>query len=372
MMRISRWRIGVLVVIASLVTAGCSSSANVPATKGKDGLTKITWMSARGSIDVMDDYPLWVAIDRGYFAKLGLSVQLVPGPTDATASTKFVAQGEADASLPSPGVLASSIDQGVKVISIYNLIGGQLFNFAVKKGSDIKTIADLKGKSISVASPAWQLIIAPMLVEAGVDPGSVKYINAGAQWGQAVVTGKADAALGWDGMRAQWAGQGLDVDWVIGRKTSKQPSNGFDVAVAQLKDEGRRDEWTRFLKGVNMGQEFARANPRAAAQITYDHVPNLAATLAPKLAFESLLELQQAYSLSKDAGKGWGWHDPAAWNSYLGTVAKLGQTSKVLDANVVYTNELLKAASDIDVNRVQSDAKGFTLDAKFSKLEAPK
>ena len=60
---------------------------------------------------------------------LGIDVKLIAGPTDALATTKFVGQNKADMGYPSPGVL-TSIDGGIEVKSIWNMISGQVFDFA--------------------------------------------------------------------------------------------------------------------------------------------------------------------------------------------------------------------------------------------------
>ena len=87
-----------------------------------------------------------------------------------------------------------------------------------------------------------------------------------------------------------------------------------------------------------MGLEFARANPRAAAQITYSSRPALQKSLKPQPAYDSFLELAEAYSSSNRAGHGWGYHSPAGWAGYLAIVHKLGQTKKMLSSSDVYTN----------------------------------
>jgi hypothetical protein len=49
----------------------------------------------------------------------------------------------------------------------------------------------------------------------GIDPSSIKYVEAANSWGQVLVQGKADAALSWEGLRAQWKGQGLEFDYLV-------------------------------------------------------------------------------------------------------------------------------------------------------------
>src|SRR5437764_12386999 len=71
---------------------------------GADVATQtVRWISPRGTLDVMDDYNLWVPIHMGYFKNLGINAKLIAGPIgDALASTKFVAQHQADMGYPSP------------------------------------------------------------------------------------------------------------------------------------------------------------------------------------------------------------------------------------------------------------------------------
>src|SRR5690348_11086352 len=92
----------------------------------------VRWISPRGTLDVMDDFDLWVPIKMGYFGKLGIDAKLIAGPLgDALATTKFVAQNQADMGYPSPGVLTASIDSGIAVKSIWDMISGQVFDFAL-------------------------------------------------------------------------------------------------------------------------------------------------------------------------------------------------------------------------------------------------
>jgi NitT/TauT family transport system substrate-binding protein len=330
----------------------------------------VRWISPRGTLDVMDDFDLWVPVKMGYFNKLGINAKLIAGPIgDALAATKFVAQRQADMGYPSPGVLTASIDSGIPVKSIWDMISGQVFDFALPQSSSIATVKDLRGKKIALGSAGWSTIVDPILVEAGVDPKSVTYVNAGNQWAQAVESGQADAGLAWEGLRAQWAGQGLKLKFLIGTKFSKQPSNVYSVRASDLKDKAKVDLYTRFLQGMIMGLEFAKANPRAAAQITYSARPGLQKSLKPQAAYDSFLELATAYGTSHRQGKGWGWHYPQGWAGYLKIVHDLGQTKKLLAPTDVYTNSLLVVANrKADRRTAIADAKKFKLSSTWQKV----
>ena len=349
----------------SLLTAGKAF--------GRSGATleTVRWISPRGTLQVMDDFNLWVPLKMGYFKTLGIETKLIAGSvTDALASTKFVAQNKADMGYPSPGVLTASIDSGMGVKSIWDVISGQVFNFGLPANSKIKSPKELKGKSIALGSSGWKVIVDPMLVELGIDPKSVRYVSAGSSWMQAVATGKADAGLAWEGLRAQLAGQGLKLKYLIGTTWSKHPSNVYSVRAADLEDPAKRDLYTRFLQGVVMGLEFTKANPRAAAQITYRSLPDLQKTLKPQLALDSMLELAHAYGTSHLKGQGWGYNDAKGWANYLKVVHGLGQTKKLLATKDVITNELQVVANrKADVARARKDAKAYKLDKDFAQTK---
>ena len=333
----------------------------------------VRWISPRGTLDVMDDYNLWVPIEQGYFDELGLDVELIAGPGgNATASATFVAEDQADMGYPSPGVLTSSIDSGVPVKSAWEMISGQVFNFSLPEDSDITDVKQLEGKTMSVLTAGWKVIVDPILVEVGVDPASIKYLESGPQWNQVVSQGRADAGLAWEGLRAQLAGQGLKLKYLLGSEFSEGPSNSYVVRAADLEDEKLKDVYARFFKGVVMGMTFAKENPQAAAQITYRKRPDLAATLEPQLALESMIELATAYGTTEREGDGFGYHPESAWENYIKNIAELGQIKKVLPLEDVITNEFVEPANaEADTDRARSDAEGFELDEDFAKTTVP-
>ena len=158
------------------------------------------------------------------------------------------------------------------VIMVYEMMVEQVFDFAVKKDSPIQSVKDFAGKTMALGDAGWQVIVDPIMVEAGVDPKSITYVAVGAQWGQAVSLGKADIALTWKGLRAQWDAQGLGLRYFLGESFSRCRPTGWPPAprTSRIPPAGTAGE---FLRGASMGIHFARTNPRAAAQIVYDRFP---------------------------------------------------------------------------------------------------
>jgi len=355
----------VLVLVLSMVPSIFAG----PQTEAPKTLTKFTFISPRGTLEVMDDYNLWVPIQMGYFKELGLDVDMEPGPLDAFAVTKFVDQKKADIGYPSPGILTSSVDTGMDIIMVYEMMVGQVFDFAVKQDSPIQSVKDFAGKTISLGSAGWQVIVDPILVEAGLDPKSVTYVAAGDQWGQAVALGKADVALTWEGLRAQWDAQGLGLRYLIGQDFSKMPANGYAARASDLKDPAKRDLLVKFLRGSSMGIHFARINPRAAAQIVYDRFPAIREQMKPDLALKSMQQLHWGYTGGVRMGTGYGWFELNGWKNYLDIIYKLGQTKKLLPLANVATNDLIKGANDFDHARVEKDAKSFPLNDTWKDVQ---
>lgn len=338
-------------------------------TCSADTMSELVWVSPRGTLEVMDDYPLWVAQELGYFEELGVDVTLEPGPLGGANVMSLLPAGQADVGYPSPGVLAASIDAEIPVTLGFGMIAGQTFNFAFPAGSDIETVQDLEGKTISLGSAAWEPIVNPILAEAGVDLDSVTYVEAGPQWGQVVDQGRADAALSWEGLRAQWDAIGLEFDYLIGTEFSDDPSNGYAIRVADLEDEDVYSTLACFFQGLAMGLEFSRLNPQAAAEITYEQFPALQEQMTPELALESMGQILVLYNMTYEQGLGYGYSDLEAWQGYLDRISELGQVEEPIAAEEAVTNEFVEFANAFDAERVAADAEAYEVSEAWQGLE---
>jgi len=333
-------------------------------------LQTVRWISPRGTLDVMDDYPLHTAIQMGYFKDLGINAELFAGPiSDALACTTFVAENKADIGFPSPGVLTASLNEGVPVQAVFCMDSGQDFDWAMPLNSPITNVKQLAGKTIALGSEGWSTICNPLLAEAGVDPSTVTYIEAGTEWGQITAAGKADACLSWEGLRAEWDALGLKLKYILGTSFSNMDGNIYSVRSADLKDPTWVDLYIRFFEATIMGLAFAVANRRAAAQITYDALPQLRQTLKPEEAYNSFLQNAVVFCQSHLHGQPYAVFNTAAWTSYLKTVYKLGQTKTSLPVGEVVTNSLVLTANrECNLAKAASDARAFKLNSTWSAI----
>lgn len=349
------------------VTAAGAVALTAAPGRGRAQLGAVRWVSPRGTVEVLDDYPYWIARRFGYLGDL--YTVLDPGPMEAMATVKLVDQEQADMGYPSPGVLATALEQGMPLVSVWHMAAHDIFGFAFRRGQKPASPAGLAGRTILLGSMGWKSICDPELAQLGIDPGSVQYVEAGPQWGQALLQGRGDAALSWEGLRAQWTGQGLDFDYLLPYEFSRLPANSFVIRRGELQDPGRRAVYERYLRGWAMGLEFGEHNPRAAAQIVMEQFPELAGTLRPAIATESVMQLAKVFRGPWGTRQGWGSHDMAQWQLFFDLVQRIGQISKPIRAEEVCRNDYVAAANTFDAARVQADAEAFVLAPDYQAVD---
>ncbi len=142
--------------------------------------------------------PFAIANKMGWFkAAGGFDVELVPLP-GSTDCTKYVGTGEVRYALPSIEPLASLRPQGLLAKVYYTAYQGNIYGPAVAADSPIKTLEDLKGKSIGVQSmssggvPVARAIAARL----GLDPNTgvnIVVVGEGAQAAALVRSHQVDA-----------------------------------------------------------------------------------------------------------------------------------------------------------------------------------
>lgn len=335
---------------------------------------RVVWVSPRGTLEVLDDYPYWVAKRFGYFGDI--ETELLPAIMEATSSSKAVADGQADMSYVSPGVFSLGVEAGIDLVSVWQMGAYDVFDIAFNKdNTEIMSVADLEGKNVVLGDIGWSAIVDPMVAQAGGDPSLVQYNAAGPGWGQALAEGQADAALTWEGKRAEWFAQGLDFNYILGKDWSKFPANSFQIRRADFDDETLAELYTNYLKGWAMGLEFGYQNPRAATQITMEEesiAPALNDLFKDKaVALESMWQLAMVYRGDWATREGWGWASMEDWTLFLNTIREIGQLTREINAEEIISNDYVAGANDFDMDQVTADAEGFELSEEFAALAMP-
>ncbi len=180
--------------------------------------------------------------------------------------------------------------------------------------------------------------------------------------------GNGDAALSWEGWRAQWKGQGLDFDYFLGKNFSKLPANSFVIRKADFDDASKKDLYERYLRGWAAGLEFGKLNPRAATQIVMEQFPGLGSQMTPDVATESMMQLASVFGGRMDERKKWGFHLADSWQLFFDVGREIGQITGDFKVEDVVKNDYVDAANAFDAAKVKADADGFALSDAYKAV----
>lgn len=143
-----------------------------------------------------DHAPLYVALEKGFFAARGLEVELI-APSNPNDPPKLVAAGKADIAVSYQHQHQMQIDQGLPLVRIATLIATPLNSLVVLEDSKIKTIADLKGKTIGYSVGGFETaLLKVMLEKGGLKLEDVKLVNVNFSLSPSLFTGQTDAVIG--------------------------------------------------------------------------------------------------------------------------------------------------------------------------------
>jgi putative hydroxymethylpyrimidine transport system substrate-binding protein len=143
-----------------------------------------------------DHAPIIVAEQRGYFKAAGLEVTLI-GPSDPTDPPKLIAAGQADIAIDYQPQFLMQVDQGLPLIQIGTLIDKPLNCLVTIASSQIKSLADLKGKTIGSSNSGMnKAMLQTMLTKHHINLNQVQTINIHYDLTQALLSGKVDAVTG--------------------------------------------------------------------------------------------------------------------------------------------------------------------------------
>jgi putative hydroxymethylpyrimidine transport system substrate-binding protein len=143
-----------------------------------------------------DHLPLIVASEGGYFAKAGLDVTLI-APTDPSAPPRLVAAKQADVAVSYQPNLYLHVKEKLPLSRIGTCVATPLNTLVVLEDGAIKTLADLKGKTIGFSIGGFEdALLATMLSGVGLTLKDVKLVNVNFALTGALVSGKVDAVIG--------------------------------------------------------------------------------------------------------------------------------------------------------------------------------
>jgi NitT/TauT family transport system substrate-binding protein len=309
--------------------------------------------------------PFAIATKLGFWGP-GTKVQVVPIP-GSTDCVKAVATGDIGYSLPSIEPIPALLEQGVKAKIFYTAYQGNIYGVAVAKDSPVRSIRDLKGKKIGVASmgSAGVHIVRGLFAMNGLDPDKDAHLVVVGESAQAAALLRSQqvAALSlYDTQYALVEIAGQPIRLLDSGPLSRFPSNGFFALDETLRT--RRDEAVALAKGYAMGTVFALANPEAAVRILYEVYPQTRPTgKTEEQALRDDVKVLKARALRWPPAAGgvkrWGESSIADYDAYEDFLVRWKVIDKKVPATDLVTNELIDDVNRFDAERVVAQAKAW-------------
>ena len=310
--------------------------------------------------------PFAIATKMRWFAQAGLKIELVPLPGSADC-VKFVGTGELRYALPSIEPLAQFRPQGIAAKVFYTAYQGFTYGIAVPADSPIKTIKDLKGKTIGVTSIAsgGTLVGRALVAEAGFDPDkdvSIVVAGEGSQTAALLRSRQVDAVSQFDTQFALIENAGIPMRRLDSSSMDHFPANGFIALEATLK--ARRAEAIGLAQGYAKGTIFAINNPEAAVRILWEVFPQTRPTgkdeaTALREDVKTLQARIPSWKLDRGGVTHWGESNEPNYQAYLDFLLKWGVLKQPVKAGDVITGELLADIDAFDPAEIAAAARAY-------------
>lgn len=214
-----------------------------------------------------DHAPLFVALEKGFFTRQGLEVELI-APSNPNDPPKLVAAGKADIAVSYQHQHQMQVDQGLPLVRIATLVATPLNSLVVLENGPIKKLADFKGKTIGYSVGGFETVLLKMMLkQAGLTLDEVKLVNVNFSLSPSLLSGQADGVIG--AFRNFELNQ-LDIE--------KRPGKAFfveeygipaydELILVASKKNIDTPELRKFVNALEMGVQFLINHPKESWEL---------------------------------------------------------------------------------------------------------
>ena len=242
-----------------------------PSYAGKPSPTfpRHLWVCLDGPITAAN-VAVQMAIEKGFFADVGLSVSNAGAPVRPRRPVRYIAAYTDDIAVTQQPQAAMGKARGAPIVAVGSLISQPTAAMIWLKKSGIQGVADLRNKTIAVPGiPYQKQMLESILEEAGIAPDEVEIKNVNYKLIPVLRAGKADAIFGGSWNIEGVALRELGLKPVIKRVEEFGVPAYDELVVITRADRAAREPQVvrKFMSALNRGVAAAKKNPALASKL---------------------------------------------------------------------------------------------------------
>jgi NitT/TauT family transport system substrate-binding protein len=299
-------------------------------------------------------YPIVSGEALGYFADEGIKVNLLPSSTTVP-YVAFVQNGQAELAMLDAPQTFQAVQAGIKIKVIYEAHQKAPEGIAVLDGSDIKSLDDLKGKTVGLVSDRDRVTLAIALNYRNIPASEVNTVvvgDAGPTMATALKNGRVVAIAGatpdWLSLEAA----GMSIRMITPDEMTEQPANSFVVSADRM--EELRKPLEGFFRAYSKGMEVAKIDPAVLSAMLKKAVPEE----WPNDEFGQKFvdaSVDLAFSVTKRRGD----LQPENWKAVQPPMVTVGELNSEIDPSTFLDDSVIGPANDYSLDDVVADVKAW-------------
>lgn len=290
----------------------------------------------------------------GYWKEEGLDVSIETSQ-GSNQAVQFITLGQADVSLPSPEPVLIGRSKGSRVKAVYVYSRRSVYSIAVAENSPVRTMADLKGKSVGVPNLGSGSVpfVKATAARAGLNAErdiTLLPVGLGAQAASALLANRVSGLALWDAAYAAVENLGHRLRYL--ENPLEQDLYGVIVAFSEDFIGQHPRAVVGFCRGIAKATLFALTNPEAAVKLhwtAYPQYKSKAPDEATALRYDLNIFNRRAVTYRLESPTTlWGSHDPKKWELFQDFLLTQGVLPAKRPVTDYYDDRFIKEINAFD------------------------
>jgi NitT/TauT family transport system substrate-binding protein len=295
-------------------------------------------------------FPVIVARDLGWFEAEGLKVNYLDADTTIP-YIAFLQNGQADAVMLDAPQTFQAVREKLPIRVVYEAMQNAPEGLFVPTDGEVKTLQELKGKTVGLASDRDQATTRIVLEHVGMSIDDVETVvvgNGGPVIAKAIKDGTVQgfAAAGND--LAILAAEGITFTDLTPAEVKVNPANTFSVWQPTM--EEKRPILEKFFKVWAMATHAGKVAPEIVAKMAKKQVPE---EWENQEAGQALMDA--SFFLNFPITPKYGDVEPDVWKAIQPAYIKAGEIDQEYDPAIFLDGSFIDAANQIDEAKIKAD-----------------